>query len=111
VSEQLRRLPAGATHLIVSVGGNDPLDSSDFLTAPTRSTTEALLGLADIGEEFERGYLDRLAGVLGRGLPIAVCTVYYPCFPKVALQRMAVTALAVFNGCIIRVASAHGHPC
>src|SRR3712207_5090745 len=27
VGEQLRRLPADATHLIVSVGGNDALDS------------------------------------------------------------------------------------
>ena len=110
VREQLRRLPLDATHLVVSVGGNDALGSSDFLTAPARSTAEALLGLADIGEEFERGYLAMLAGVLGRGVPTAICTVYYPRFPEAALQRMAVTALAVFNDCIIRAAFAHGLP-
>jgi lysophospholipase L1-like esterase len=110
VSEQLRRLPDDATHLVVSAGGNDALDSSDFLAAPARSTAEALLGLADIIDEFERGYLAMLAGVLARGLPTAICTVYYPRFPEAALQRMAVTALAVFNDCIIRAAFAHSLP-
>ncbi len=110
VRGQLRYLPAEATHLVVSAGGNDALHSSDFLTAPARSTAEALLGLADIAEEFERGYLATLAGVLTRGLPTAICTVYYPRLPEAALQRMAVTALTVFNDCIIRAAFAHGLP-
>jgi len=110
VRVQLRRLPADATHLIVSAGGNDALSSSDFLTTPARSTAEALLGLADIAEEFERGYLAMLAEVLARELPTAICTVYYPRFPEAVLQRMAVTALAVFNDCIIRAAFAHGLP-
>ncbi len=110
VREQLRRLPADATHLVVSAGGNDALGSSDFLTTSARSTAEALLGLADIGDEFERGYLAMLAGVLARGLPTAICTVYYPRFPEAVLQRMAVTALTVFNDCIIRAAFVHGLP-
>jgi GDSL-like Lipase/Acylhydrolase family len=110
VSEQLRYLPADATHLIVSAGGNDALDNSDFLTAPAHSTAEALLGLADIGDEFEGGYLAMLAEVLARGLPTAICTVYYPRFPEAALQRMAVTGLAAFNDSIIRAAFTHGLP-
>ena len=108
--EHLRRLPAEATHLVVSAGGNDALHSSDFLTASAHSTAEALLGLADIAEEFERRYLDMLAGVLTLGLPTAICTVYYPRFPEAALQRMAVAALTVFNDCIIRAAFARGLP-
>src|SRR5919202_481452 len=48
VPEQLRRLPSDATHLIVSVGGNDALNSSDFLSASACSTAEALMRLADI---------------------------------------------------------------
>ncbi len=110
VREQLRRLPADATHLVVSVGGNDALNSSDFLAAPARSTAEALSGLADIGEEFERGYLAMVREVLARGLPTAICTIYYPRFPDPALQRIAVAALAVFNDCIIRSAFDHGLP-
>jgi hypothetical protein len=110
VQEQIRYLPPDATHLIISAGGNDALHRSDFLAASVRSTAEALLGLADIAGEFERGYLAMLAGVLGRGLPTAICTVYYPRFAEVALQRTAVAALAVFNDCIIRAAFAHGLP-
>ena len=110
VREQLRRLPPDATHLVVSVGGNDALNSSDFLTTPARSTAEALLGLADIGDEFERSYLAMLSMVLAHGLPTAICTVYYPRFAEAALQRMAVAGLTVFNDCIIRAAFAHGLP-
>src|SRR5829696_3753628 len=110
VRRQLRRVPADATHLVISVGGNDALGSSDFLSAPARSAAEALSGLADIAGEFERGYLSMLADVLARGLPTAICTVYYPRFPDAALQKVAVAALAVFNDCIVRAAFAHGLP-
>jgi lysophospholipase L1-like esterase len=110
VRKQLRSLPTDATHLVLSVGGNDALGSSDFLTASSRSTAETLLGLADIGDEFERGYLAMLTEVLTLGLPTAVCTVYNPRFPDATLQRMAVTALTVFNDCIIRAAFAHSLP-
>ena len=110
VRDQLRLLPPDATHLILSVGGNDALGHSDFLGAPARSTAEALMGLAELGDGFERDYLAMLDGVLARGLPTAICTVYYPRFPEATLQRIAVAALTVFNDCIIRAAFAHGIP-
>ena len=110
VCKQLIGLPIGTTHLVISVGGNDALNSSDFLTAPAHSTAEALLELAEIGEEFERSYLAMLAETLAHGLPTAICTIYYPRFPEMALQRIAVTALTVFNDCIIRAAFTHGLP-
>ena len=108
--EQLRLQPPDATHLVVSAGGNDALGDIDFLGAPAGSTAEALLGLADIAAGFERRYHDMLAGVLARELPTALCTIYYPRFPDAALQRIAVTALTVFNDCIIRATLAHGLP-
>ena len=104
VREQLRHLPADATHLFVSAGGNDALGHIDFLGAPVGSTAEAFLGLADIVTGFERKYHAMLAEVLAHGLPTAICTIYYPRFPDATLQRVAVTALAVFNDCIIRAA-------
>ena len=110
VRRQLRHVPEDATHLVISVGGNDALGSSDFLGAPARSTAEALLGLADIGDEFERGYLAMLAEVLARGLHTTLCTVYYPRFPDPTLQKLAVAGLTVFNDCIVRAAFVHGIP-
>jgi lysophospholipase L1-like esterase len=110
VREQLRHLPADATHLIVSAGGNDALGYIDFLGAPARTTAEALLGLADIAAEFEGRYRDMLTGVLGYGLPTAVCTIYNPLFPDPDLQKIAVTGLTVFNDCITRAAFTHCLP-
>jgi lysophospholipase L1-like esterase len=110
VREQLRLLPADATHLILSVGGNDALGHIDFLGAPAGSTAEALLGLAEIAADFERGYNDMLDEVLARGLPTAICTIYYPRFPDTTLQTIAVTAQTVFNDCIVRAALVHRLP-
>ena len=110
VREQLRRLPRDATHLIVSAGGNDALGYIDFLGAPARSTAEALLGLADIAAEFGGRYRDMLTEVLAYGLPTAICTIYYPRFPDPDLQKIAVTALTVFNDCITRAAFIHAIP-
>ncbi len=110
VRGQLQRLPADATHLILSVGGNDAMDHIDFLDAPAGSTAEALLGLAEIAAGFERRYHAMLNDVLARGLPTAICTVYYPRFPDATLQTIAVTALSVFNDCIIRAALVHRLP-
>ena len=110
VREQLRRLPTDATHLIVSAGGNDALNSSDFLSAPARSTAEALMGLADIADRFEHRYHTMLTEVLAYKLPTAICTVYYPRFPDAVLQRIAVAGLTVFNDCIIRAAIIYGLP-
>ena len=107
VRRQLRRVPADATHLVVSVGGNDALGHIDFLGAPAATTAEALLGLAEIAAGFERGYHSMLAEVLAHGLPTAICTIYYPRFPDAALQKVAVAALTVFNDSIVRAAVAH----
>ncbi len=110
VRGQLRLLPADATHLVLSVGGNDALGHIDFLGAPAGSTAEALLGLAEIAAGFERGYHAMLGAVLARGLPTAICTIYYPRFPDATLQTIAVTALSVFNDCIVRAALVHRLP-
>jgi lysophospholipase L1-like esterase len=110
IGGQLQRLPADATHLVLSVGGNDAMDHIDFLGAPAGSTAEALLGLAEIAAGFERRYHAMLNEVLARELPTAICTIYYPRFPDTTLQTIAVTALSVFNDCIIRAALVHRLP-
>jgi lysophospholipase L1-like esterase len=110
VPDQLRRLPSSATHLVVSVGGNDVLQHLDYLERPARAVAEALDELADRAAAFERHYRAMLGEVLARGLPASVCTVYYPRFPEPALQRLAVTALTPFNDAILRSAFESGLP-
>jgi hypothetical protein len=110
VSGQVRRLPEDATHLIVSCGGNDALGHAGILNERASSAAEVLARLARVGDSFEHDYHEMLTEVLGRGLPVVLCTIYYPRFPDAALQKVAVTALAVFNDCIIRAAFAAGLP-
>jgi hypothetical protein len=110
VREQLRLLPADATHLVVSAGGNDALGHIDFLGARVGSTAEALLGLAGIAAGFEREYHAMLSEVLARDLATAICTIYYPRFPEAAFQKVALTALTVFYDAIVRAALVHRTP-
>ena len=110
VHMQLRRVPADATHLVISAGGNDALQSAHILEERAGSTAEVLLRLADVAEEFEVGYRRMLREAVEAGRPTAVCTVYYPRFPDALAQRLAVTALTVFNDAIIRAAFGAGVP-
>jgi lysophospholipase L1-like esterase len=103
-------LPHDATHLVVSVGGNDALDHIDFLTDDATSVSAVLDGLAAIAAAFEDTYHQMVQEVLQGRLPIILCTIYYPRFPDATWQRLAVTALTVFNDVIIRNAFQAGVP-
>lgn len=106
VPQQLTRVPADATHLIVSAGGNDALRNSGILREPARSVAEVVTRLADVREEFGGNYRSMLDAVLERRLPTALCTIYDARFADLQEQRMAVTALSIFNDVITREAFA-----
>ena len=107
VPAQLARLPRDATHLVLSVGGNDALGASGVLEQPARSVADALERLADIRDRFGAAYEAMLDRVLAAGLPSAVCTVYDGRMPE-PRGRVAVTALAALNDRITRAAFARG---
>ena len=106
IATQLQGLPAGATHLIVSVGGNDALDQAGILNESARSVAEVLDRLAIIGEGFQASYHRMLELVLKLDLPTMVCTIYEGNMTDAYLQRVAATALKVFNDAILREAFA-----
>lgn len=110
VAGQMARVPAGATHLVVSAGGNDALMHSGVLAERTGSMAEALDRLRGIAAYFEREYGAMLDAVAARGLPTAVCTIYNPRYPDPVRQRLAVQALTVPNDVILRQAFARGLP-
>jgi hypothetical protein len=109
VERQLSQLPPDASHLIVSVGGNDALGYASILEAGARSVAEAVERLAAVRERFRQDYERMLDRVLDRGLPTAVCTIYDTRIPQ-PRWRLVVTALSVFNDCITRAAFARGLP-
>jgi GDSL-like Lipase/Acylhydrolase family len=108
IAGQLARLPADASHLVVSVGGNDALDSSGLvLHEPAASFAEVLTRLADIRAGFQRGYRRMLADVRGHGRPVVVCTVY-DAIPILTPAEHA--GLCLFNDAILREAFRAGVP-
>lgn len=109
VASQLERMPPDATHLVVSVGGNDALGYSHLLGESVRSVGEGVAVLEEAQRRFAGAYCQMLDGVLARGLPTAVCTIYDT--PASAPNhRIIRTALALFNDEIIRAAFSRGLP-
>ena len=105
VGPQLRRLPDDATHLFVSVGGNDALGHSGVLEEVDRPAGEVVAALTDVQQTFRHEYRAMLRAVLGAGRPAAVCTVY-DAVP--GLVSEAVTLLSLFNDVIVREAAREG---
>ena len=99
---QCGRIPADATHLVLSIGGNDALMNVDILDRAASSAGEALWMLADVRDAFAARYEAVLRELRGRGLPLTVCTIYEGNFPDARMQRLAATALTVFNDAILR---------
>lgn len=102
--DQVEDIPTDASHLAVSIGGNDALMSSDLLALPVSSTTEALDLFSDRVSEFEDSYRAAISRVLQLDLPTTVCTIYNGNFPDPQYARTASLALTMFNDAILRVA-------
>ena len=107
VPAQLARVPQGATHLVLSAGGNDALMQQHLLDTPVRSSAEALGMLAEAVAGFESTYRRAVAACLQCKLPLVVCTIYNGNFPDPAYRQRVAFALAGFNDVIIRTAIDH----
>src|SRR3982750_3081860 len=64
VARQLKRLPADARHLVVSVGGNDALANSGMIDERSLSAAEGFANLGEVHERFRQEYREMLRGVL-----------------------------------------------
>jgi hypothetical protein len=107
MAEQVFEIPGDATHLVVSIGGNDALGNLDLIEAPTRSTADPLRYLGDRVDRFEANYRSAVAPVLGLGLPATLCTIYDGALEDPAQAARARVALMMFNDVILRVAFEH----
>jgi len=110
VEMQIARVPVDATHLFVSVGGNDALGEMGILQMSVSSATEVFNELSNVSARFEDRYKRMLDSVRELKRPTAVCTIYYPRYPDSRMQKVAVAALASFNDVIIRQAFLAGVP-
>lgn len=110
VSRQLLEIPSDATHIFVSVGGNNAILNADVLEMKVESSSQVFDNLANRMNDFEYHYWEMLKKALELKLPTAVCTIYYPNFPNEFIQKISVAALSAFNDVIIRCAASAGIP-
>lgn len=110
ISAQLKKLPSDATHLVMSIGGNDALGHSGILNRTAAQSSEVFLALAEIRQSFERDYSRMLDQVAALNKPLVLCTIYDPRFEDQEQQKMCVAALGVFNDVITRAAATRGLP-
>ena len=96
---QMERIPRDATHLALSIGGNNALGVSAMLGTRVNSIRDALSALSghllDFADEYER-LLYRLRALQ---LPLIVCTVY-DAVPGLGLAEKM--GLSLFNDIITR---------
>ncbi len=108
VAAQLGRLPADATHLVISAGGNNAARQETMLGTAARSVADGLARMAGLREAFAREYRAMLDAASQPDLPLALCTIYDPRFTDPLRRRITVAALATFNDVITREAFARG---
>ncbi len=101
VAQQLGRLSDGATHLVLSVGGNDALGCVPELEAPASSIMQALRTLTAMKSVFGANYRELVTSLLGLRKPLLLCTIY-DSVP--GLPEELKTALGLFSEVILRVA-------
>ena len=101
VYKRLEAFPEDASHVFVSCGGNDALESGYVLKESARSVSDALGKLHSITERFRLNYSYMLKALLEKHPKLVACTIYnrIPEVPKEAL-----TALALFNEVILEEA-------
>lgn len=105
VPHQMARIPPDASHLVLSVGGNDALGSTPVMTLSAASVGDALWKLTPVRMSFQQSYRRVIRELTSMKRPLAVCTIYED---VPGLTDELKTALSLFNDIITREALAVG---
>ena len=107
VKGQLEEVPVSATHLFVSVGGNDALGHYGTLFGGHQNAQELFTVWNQIQEDFRTQYRGMLESVVGLDRHTTVCTIY-DAVP--GIEEIALTALSLFNDVIVAEAASMNLP-
>jgi hypothetical protein len=107
LERQLHSVPADASHLVISVGGNDALQNADLLSMRVATTAQALELFAARLASFEATYRAGIQRAASLGRSTFVCTVYNGALDadRATAARMGLT---LFNDAILRTAASLG---
>ena len=104
LAHQLEQLPAGASDLVISIGGNDALRNMDLLSLRVSTSAAALEIFAERLKSFEAAYRTALARALALRRRTAVCTIYNGALDA-TIARIARIGVALFDDVILRAAA------
>lgn len=107
VANQYPGIPSEASHVVLSLGGNDAILSADLLDSPVRSTGEAFDLFQRHLQPFEIAYRQAVARLVVPQRSLHVCTIYNGNLGGIDGGR-APTALALWNDVIWRTAQHFG---
>jgi hypothetical protein len=100
---QLERVPRDASHLVISVGGNDALQNTDLLSLRVSSSDQALRAFGERVGAFERVYRSAIADAVAPERPTTICTIYNGALDE-RVADAARLGIALFNDVILRTA-------
>jgi len=112
IREQLKQIPEDATHVVISVGGNNATGaSSTILGEPVTDCEEALGRLHDFAVTFEADFaaeMTHLKQHIGNR-HLVICSCYNPCFAAwdvaTVQQGVANLTLSVLADVVLRIAT------
>jgi hypothetical protein len=103
--EQLERVQ-DESHLVISLGGNDALESLSLFDKRTKTVGDALELLNGPIAVFEKDYRVAIGAALALGRDTTICTIYGP---DIGVPGTRI-GLMLFNDVILRVAIEHHLP-
>jgi hypothetical protein len=106
IGVQLQAVPSDASHLVLSVGGNDVLRHWSVLKMPAATNADALMEWAGRVAVFEEEYRRVVTATLAVNRLTTVCTIYNGRLDSVRAEP-ARLALRLFNDAVLRVAFGH----
>lgn len=105
VYAQLKMIPKDATHVFLSIGGNDALRIANILQQSTSTVGEAMEVFTEIRLDFQKRYRELIIQTKQKVDQLIICTVH-DCVPDI--EPRALTALSLFNEIILKEAFSIG---
>jgi len=99
---RVRAIPAGVTHIGICVDGGWAIETSGLLQGSVRTIREALDALARAADEFENMFVRLITAAAEASVPTIVCTLVPARYAESSQERVAATALAIFNDRVLR---------
>jgi hypothetical protein len=99
-------IPGDASHIGICIDGGWAIETSGLLQAGAQSVRDALDTLAAAADEFESVFARLIAAAAETGVPTIVCTLVPARYLEPSHERVAATALAIFNDRVLRRAFA-----